>query len=216
MIEVIGVTKRFGNTTALSAVDCLIPDKSLTVITGASGSGKTTLLMSIGLMIKPTSGTILIDGINYYERGDSDRALLRNKRIGFVFQDYKLDPLYSVYENIELPLLIGGVDRKKRKLRVLDLLDKVNLSEKIYAYPPELSGGQQQRVAIARALANSPDIILADEPCASLDEENRESICRILTLLSKEKTVIVVSHAAWKFGSIDQKLLLHNGKLSKL
>lgn len=214
MIEIKSLRKQFGTTIAVDGIDCLIREKSLTVISGPSGSGKTTLLKMIGLMIKPTSGSILTDGVNYFERKDSERAFMRNERIGFIFQDYKLDPSYSIAENLEIPLLIKGIKRKERKPLVAEALERVNLLEKMKARPSELSGGQQQRIAIARALINDPDIILADEPCGNLDEENKEYIYGLLGCLKKEKTVIVVTHDDGRFSEADLRLVLNKGKIS--
>lgn len=213
MIEIKSLKKQFNSTIAVDGIDCLFRERSLTTISGASGSGKTTLLRMIGLMIKPTSGTVLIDGVNYFEGTDTERALMRNTRIGFVFQDYKLDPSYSVGENLEIPLLIKGVKEKERMPLVEAALKKVNLTEKIKARPSELSGGQQQRIAIARALINDPEIILADEPCGNLDEENKEYIYGLLCSLKKEKTVIIVTHEDGRIADADQRIVLKKGKI---
>ena len=164
-------------------------------------------------MIRPTSGTVLIDGIDYFDRADEERALMRNTRIGFVFQDYKLDPSYSVGENLEIPLLIRGEKKDVRQRLVAEALERVGLSEKIKAKPSELSGGQQQRIAIARALINDPDIILADEPCGNLDEANKDYVYGLLCSLKEERTVIIVTHEAERIADADQKIVLNKGKI---
>lgn len=213
MIEVKSLKKQFGLTVAVDGIDCVFQDRSLTTISGASGGGKTTLLRMIGLMIRPTSGTVLIDGIDYFDRADEERALMRNTRIGFVFQDYKLDPSYSVGENLEIPLLIRGEKKDVRQRLVAEALERVGLSEKIKAKPSELSGGQQQRIAIARALINDPDIILADEPCGNLDEANKDYVYGLLCSLKEERTVIIVTHEAERIADADQKIVLNKGKI---
>ncbi len=214
MIEIKELKKYFGKTIAVNGINCVFQNNTLTTISGASGSGKTTLLKMIGLITRPTAGTILIDGVNYFEKKDEDRAFMRNQKIGFVFQDYKLDPSYSVGENIALPLLIKGINKKERRELVEQALKKINLLEKMEESPTNLSGGQQQRVAIARALINNPDIILADEPCGNLDEENKEYVYQWLCSLKKGKIVIVVTHEAERISDADQRFILAKGELA--
>ena len=152
MIEVKSLRKQFGSTVAVDGVDCCFPDRSLTTISGVSGSGKTTLLKMIGLMTSPTSGTILIDGVNYYEKTDEERALMRNKRIGFVFQDYKLDATYSVEENLEIPVVSTDedgtvVDIDSTGLRVTIRPEKLHMEPK--AGDMVLIGGRPEYLAVS-------------------------------------------------------------------
>lgn len=165
-------------------------------IMGHSGSGKSTLIQILGLLDKLTTGSYVFDGKNVSVLSEKEKAFLRMKKIGFIFQSFYLDPNLKAYENVMLPMLINKeISSSMRKQRAIDLLMKFNLSDRIFHYPSELSGGEQQRVAIARALANEPDIILADEPTGNLDIKNEKLVFNYLKELSKNgKCVIVVSH----------------------
>jgi len=163
---------------------------------GPSGSGKTTLLNIIGLMDKPTSGEYFLEGKKVDYEDENLMAELRNKYFGFIFQQFYLIPNLNVFENIELPLILANVEKKKRKEIVNRLVKMVGLEKRINHYPYQLSGGQQQRVAIARALANNPKVILADEPTGNLDLKSAKIVMEILTKLNEElnKTIILVTH----------------------
>ncbi len=165
-------------------------------IMGPSGSGKTTLLNLIGALDTPTKGVVYINGDNINSMSDKALTQLRRNQIGFVFQFYNLIPVLNCYENIELPLLIAGINKKERKQRVEDLIIKVGLENYKDHRPNELSGGQQQRVAIARALVNNPSIIIADELTGDLDSKTGEIIMDYLQSLNKteKQTIIVVTH----------------------
>ena len=165
-------------------------------IKGRSGVGKTTLINILGLIKQPTSGTYFIYGKDVRNFSDVQRASLRNRGIGFIFQDFKLLENLNALENIMVPLMVDSKSSLEEvKSKAFDLLKLVGLEEKSKFYPKELSGGEKQRVAIARALVNNPTIILADEPTTSLDEENESIILNLLKKLSKKgKCVIVVSH----------------------
>lgn len=167
-------------------------------IVGESGAGKTTLLNIIGTLDSFTSGKVLIDGQDVMQLKEDDRARLRMEKIGFVFQEFYLNPNMTVEENIEQPMFINEkYDKTSRRERTSKLIETVNLTPRRKHFPKELSGGEQQRVAIARALANEPDIILADEPTGNLDKENEKRIFEMLQSLSKGgKCVIVVSHSS--------------------
>lgn len=169
---------------------------TLYCIKGRSGVGKTTLINILGLIKQPTAGTYCIYGKDVMSFSDVQRASLRNKGIGFIFQDFKLLDNLNALENIMVPLMVDGkFSLKEVKSKAFDLLKLVGLEEKSKFYPKELSGGEKQRIAIARALINNPTLILADEPTTSLDEENETIILNLLKKISKKgKCVIVVSH----------------------
>ncbi len=164
-------------------------------IVGPSGSGKSTLLSMIGLLDKPTEGSVLIDGVEISRAKESEAPRIRREKIGFVFQHFNLLSSLSAMENVDIAMRFSGVPKNKRKERAFELLTKVGLGERVAHKPSELSGGQQQRVAIARALANNPSIILADEPTGAVDTKTREVIVELLKDLSeKGQTIIVVTH----------------------
>lgn len=164
-------------------------------IVGPSGSGKSTLLKIIGGLIKPTSGKVFFDDIDLYELTDKKLANFRNKKIGFVFQSFFLEPSFTVIENVELPLLISGISKSVRLDKVMELLDSLGLKDKAFEKVCNLSGGESQRVSIARALVNNADYIIADEPTGSLDSKNSKIVLDILKELSKQgKTIVLVTH----------------------
>ena len=184
-------------------------------IMGNSGSGKTTLLKILGTLDVLTSGKLLIENNDILKLEDNEKATIRMKKIGFIFQEFYLNEYMNVQENIMQPMYINKEYNKlSRKKRVNELIEIMGLSQRAKHYPKELSGGEQQRVAIARALANKPDIILADEPTGNLDKKNEEKIFEILSHLSKEgKCVIIVSHSNVVKKYADVVLNLEEGKL---
>ena len=184
-------------------------------IMGHSGSGKSTLLNILGTLDKQTSGEYLINGENISNYDDVVLSAIRMRGIGFIFQNYSLDPNLKSFENVMLPMYINNaIKNENRKARAIKLLEYVNLDDRINHYPKELSGGEQQRVAIARALANDPKVIIADEPTGNLDETNEEIIFSILKKLSQmDKCVIVVSHNENILKYADKVLYMKNGKL---
>lgn len=162
---------------------------------GPSGAGKSTLLNIIGCLDRPTSGTYLLDSIDVNTLTDNELAEIRNKKIGFVFQNFNLIPRLSAIKNVELPLLYRRVPLEERRKKALFYLEKVGLSDRADHMPSELSGGEQQRVAIARALINNPLIILADEPTGNLDSKTGQEIMEIFSFIHKEgTTIIMVTH----------------------
>ena len=179
-------------TKALRGVDLSIQDGEFTALVGPSGSGKTTLLQLIGLLDKPTSGNVSINGKDVTGLNRNQRAELRKNAIGFVFQFFALIPTLTAYENVEMPLLLNGTKPAERKKRVNEMLEAVGLSDRAHHRPDQLSGGQQQRVAVARALATNPKLILADEPTANLDTENGKQVMDIMQRLNKETGVTFV------------------------
>lgn len=164
-------------------------------IVGKSGSGKSTLMNIIGALDKPTSGQYILNGTDTSEMTDDELADIRNKTIGFIFQQYNLLPKLTLLENVELPLLYAGVRTEERKKRALESLGKVGLKEKYRNYPNQLSGGQQQRVSIARALAGNPSLLLADEPTGALDSKTSREVLNFLKQLHTEgNTIVMITH----------------------
>lgn len=168
----------------------------LVAVMGVSGVGKTTLLNLFGALDRPTGGQILLENEDIFTKTERERAEIRNKKIGFVFQFYHLLPEFTALENICFPLLIKGVDKREAMRRSFDRLEEVNLSEKAQVKPSQLSGGEQQRIAIARALINEPKVLLADEPTGNLDWKTGEKILNIIKDVHKTKDLssIIVTH----------------------
>ncbi|MCK9560561.1 MAG: ABC transporter ATP-binding protein [Candidatus Marinimicrobia bacterium] len=180
---------------ALRNVDLHVKRGDFLTVIGPSGSGKSTLMNIMGCLDKPTSGNYALNGLNIKDMDDNTLSELRNKEIGFVFQNFNLLPYASTYENVEMPLLFAGVSGKIRREKVTSILNKVGLSDRMHHRPNELSGGQKQRVAIARALVNSPNIILADEPTGNLDTQSGAEIMQLFVDLWKEgNTIIMITH----------------------
>lgn len=180
---------------ALSGVSIAINEGEFVALMGSSGSGKSTLMNILGCLDKPTSGNYFLDGSAISRAGDDELAIIRNRKIGFVFQNFNLLARTTAQENVELPMLYAGISAKERKLRAEEMLDDVGLGNRKFNKPNELSGGQQQRVSIARALVNDPVIILADEPTGALDTKTSVEIMGIFQKLNNNgKTVIIVTH----------------------
>ncbi|MDD4000866.1 MAG: ABC transporter ATP-binding protein [Bacilli bacterium] len=180
---------------ALRDVNLRIENGKLTAIIGKSGSGKSTLMNMIGALDKPTSGEVFFNDENITGLSEKQLAEYRNKKTGFVFQAFHLEPSFTVLENVCMPLTISGVDKKEREERAVKLLILLDILEKKNKKASELSAGQKQRVAIARALINNPEIILADEPTGNLDSENGEEVMKILkNIASLGKMVVLVTH----------------------
>ena len=202
---------------ALSNVNLILNKNELTIIEGPSGSGKTTLLNIIGGLLKPSSGKILVNKKNIIEMNDNEKAYYRNKVIGFVFQSFYLEPNFTVYDNVEVPLIIAGIPKNERRKMILSTLDSVGLLDKEKMIASKLSGGEKQRVSIARAIVNNPEIILADEPTGNLDSKNGDMIMSLLKRISKEdKIVIVITHndeQAIKYG--DKIYRLNDGEINE-
>ncbi|MBR4342879.1 MAG: ABC transporter ATP-binding protein [Lachnospiraceae bacterium] len=198
---------------AINDISLEIKKGSLTSITGRSGSGKSTLLKMLGGILKPTSGKVLIDGEDIYSFSDKKLISFR-RRIGFVFQDYLLEDRYTVYQNIEIALMLSDYPVKSRKQKISSLLEEVGLSGKAKDVVMHLSGGEKQRVGVARSLANDPEIILADEPCGNLDHENGRMIMKLLKRQKgKGKTVLLVTHNQEDAKETDRIITLEDGRV---
>jgi putative ABC transport system ATP-binding protein len=180
---------------ALRETNLQIKQGDYIAIIGPSGSGKSTLMNLLGCLDKPTSGNIFIDGSDVSTLNENELARIRREKIGFIFQKYNLIPTLNALENVELSMGFAGVDSQVRTAKAKKLLEMVELSKRLTHKPSEMSGGEQQRVAIARALANSPSIILADEPTGNVDTKSGDNIMNILEEVNRKgETIIVVTH----------------------
>lgn len=200
---------------ALRGVNLKIMEGEAVAVMGPSGSGKTTLLNMLGAMDTPTSGEVIIDGVNISGMGDKQLTLIRRHMIGPIFQFYNLIPVLTAFENVELPMIFAGFPKDVRVARAKQLLTAVGLGNRINHRPDELSGGEQQRVAIARALANNPAIILGDEVTGDLDTKTGEEIVNMLLKLSKEekRTLIIVTHDPNVGAKMDRILRIRDGQI---
>ena len=183
-------------TTALDGLSLDIEAGEFVAIMGPSGCGKSTLLNILGLLDEADSGQLFLDGIDINRYNENRRAELRMEKIGFVFQNFNLIDELTVYENVELPLLLTGIKAKERRQRIEAVLDKMQIMHRRNHFPQQLSGGQQQRVAVARAVINQPRVILADEPTGNLDSQNGNEVMQLLTELNEAgTTIIMVTHS---------------------
>lgn len=200
---------------ALRGVSFSIYEGEFVTIMGTSGSGKSTLLNTLGCLDTPTAGEYLLDGISVQDMGKNERARIRNRKIGFIFQNYNLLPKTTAVENVELPLIYNSaVSAKERTERAIRCLEDVGLGERLYHKSNQMSGGQQQRVAIARALVNNPVIILADEATGNLDTRTSFSILTLFQRLYKEgKTIIFVTHNPELAQYSSRNIMLRDGKI---
>jgi putative ABC transport system ATP-binding protein len=199
LIELAGVRKTYDTgqiqVDALRGVDARIEEGEYVAVTGPSGSGKSTLMHILGCLDVPTSGSYHLAGEDVSQLSEARLAEVRNRRIGFVFQQFNLLPSLSAWRNVELPLMYAGVPRHLRKQRALDALEKVGLGDRAEHKPGELSGGQQQRVAVARALVTDPALILADEPTGNLDSGSTHEVLGLLDKLSAlGRTIVLITH----------------------
>ncbi len=196
MIQLHNITKSFGTLQVLKGIDLHIDKGEVVSIVGPSGAGKTTLLQIMGTLDTPDTGSVVVDGIDVTRLKDKDIAKFRNQHLGFVFQFHQLLPEFTALENVCIPALIAGKNKKQTEARAKELLDYLNLSDRIHHKPAELSGGEKQRVAVARALINNPSIILADEPSGSLDSKHKAELHQLFFDLRDKfgQTFVIVTH----------------------
>lgn len=201
LIEMRNIVKRYyigepNELEILHGIDLDINDGEFVSIIGQSGSGKSTLMNIIGLLDRPTEGTYFLRGTDMGDTDDDELSMLRNERIGFVFQSFNLIPRLTALQNVELPLLYGKIPRNKRRERALEMLERVDMADRKDHAPNELSGGQKQRVAIARAMSMNPSILLADEPTGALDSQTGRMVMDLFHSLHEEEkmTIILITH----------------------
>jgi putative ABC transport system ATP-binding protein len=218
-IELVELTKHYrqGKTVvrALDGVSLRIGTGEFVSVVGRSGSGKTTLLDLVGLLLRPTSGKVLVDGVDTTRLKDGQRADLRGQRVGFIFQEYNLLPTLNVVENVLLPLRYAKSNVKDRRARALELLEAMDLKDRLKHRPDELSGGQQQRVAIARALINRPALVLGDEPTGAVDTQTSQELVGLMRWLNREEKVsfVIVTHDLDLAGQADRMIRLKDGRV---
>ena len=201
LIRMRGIVKRFyvgqpNELEILHGIDLDVNEGEFVSIVGASGSGKSTLMNMIGVLDRPTEGTYWLDGTDVEDALDDELSQIRNRKIGFVFQNFNLISRTNALRNVELPMMYAGLPQKKRTQRAEELLDLVGMGDRMLHQPNELSGGQKQRVAIARAMANDPAIILADEPTGALDSKTGRMVMDLFHRLNREqgKTIVLITH----------------------
>ncbi|MBQ9576890.1 MAG: ABC transporter ATP-binding protein [Muribaculaceae bacterium] len=215
MIEARNIVKRYGNLEVLRGVDLDISQGEIVSIVGPSGAGKTTLLHIIGTLDTPQQGEVCYEGKNVLALKDKELARFRNSNIGFVFQVHQLLPEFTMLENVAIPALVGGDSRSSAMERARQLLELMDLADRLDHKPSQLSGGECQRVAVARALINSPKVILADEPSGSLDSQNKQELHRLFFDLRDElgQTFIIVTHDEGLAAQADRTLHMRDGMI---
>ena len=218
LIELTGVTKRYQigeqEIVALDGIDLTIEQGEYAAIIGPSGSGKSTLMHLLGCLDTPTTGRMVIDGVDVSRASQNRLAELRNAKIGFVFQSFNLLPKFNVLQNVELPMIYSGVSAKERRDRALAAIERVQLTNRIRNTPLQLSGGQMQRVAIARALVNDPRIVFADEPTGNLDSKTGATILELFRELSAQgRTIVLVTHDTNIAARTPRRIEICDGKI---
>ncbi|HER44035.1 MAG TPA: ABC transporter ATP-binding protein [Candidatus Eisenbacteria bacterium] len=219
LIETFDLVKQFpvgkGRFTALEDVNLRVGRGEFLGLVGPSGSGKTTLLNIIGALDRPTSGRAIVLGMDTSRLSGRESALLRSEHIGFIFQTYNLLPVYTVYENVEFPLLLLDMEEKKRREMVMSALEWVGLSDRARSRPSTLSGGESQRVAIARAMVKRPEIVIADEPTANLDAKNSHNVLGTMAKLNEEleTTFIFATHDEKVIRYLRRRITLNDGRV---
>jgi putative ABC transport system ATP-binding protein len=218
IIELVDVHKRYATgaaeVLALQGVSLAITPGEYVAIMGPSGSGKSTLMHILGCLDVPTAGTYHLAGTDVSAMSEMDLAQVRNKRIGFVFQQFNLLPSMSALRNVELPLCYAGVGRADRQIRALAALDRVGLADRVEHRPGELSGGQQQRVAVARSLVTDPALLLADEPTGNLDSRSTEDLLALFSELhAAGRTIVLITHENTVAEAADRVVRIRDGQL---
>ena len=220
LIRMRGIVKRFyigqpNELEILHGIDLDVKEGEFVSIVGASGSGKSTLMNMIGVLDRPTEGTYWLDGTDVQDAQDDELSHIRNRKIGFVFQNFNLISRTNARKNVELPMMYAGIPQKKRTQRAEELLDLVGMADRMDHQPNELSGGQKQRVAIARAMANDPAIILADEPTGALDSKTGRMVMDLFHRLNREqgKTIVLITHNQELAAETSRVLTMRDGIL---
>ena len=221
MVETLNLKKTYKKkkilVDALRGVNLVVLKGEVVSIMGTSGSGKTTLLNIIGGVDRPTVGEVKVDGVDIARLNESQLAVFRLEKIGFIFQFYNLFPMLSAFENIEFPLILAKKSKIEREARVWSLLEAVGMTDRADHRPDELSGGEQQRIGIARALANNPALVLADEPTGDLDSENATAFMKLVQQLNKTytQTFLIVTHDPIVSKECDKIYMIRDGELHK-
>lgn len=215
IIEAIQISKFFGSLQVLKGISVSIQPGEIVTIVGASGAGKTTFLQIAGTLLKPSQGTVRINGTDIGQLKDKELARFRNKHIGFVFQFHHLLPEFTALENVCIPAFIAGISRHEATRKAREILEFLTLDNRLHHKPGELSGGEQQRVAVARALINNPDVVLADEPSGNLDSHNKKELHELFFTLRNRfnQTFVIVTHDKELAGMSDRTITMHDGLL---